>query len=49
MGEGDNLADLMAMPGQWVDRIRQSRPTKKLMLDKDSSVSETYSQQEGSA
>ncbi len=45
----DNLAALMAMPGQWVDRIRQRRPMKKLILDMDSSVSETYGQQEGSA
>ncbi len=44
----DNLAALMAMPGLWVDRIRQRRPMKKLILDMDSSVSETYGQQEGS-
>ena len=44
----DNLAALMAMPGQWVDRIRERRPMKKLILDMDSSVSETYGQQEGS-
>ncbi|MFQ5974149.1 MAG: IS1380 family transposase [Alphaproteobacteria bacterium] len=44
----DNLAALMAMPGQWVDRIHERRPMKKLILDMDSSVSETYGQQEGS-
>jgi len=44
----DNLAALTAMPGQWVDRIHQHRPMKKLILDMDSSVSETYGQQEGS-
>jgi hypothetical protein len=38
----------MNMPGQWVDLIRQRRPFKKLILDMDSSVSETYGQQEGS-
>ena len=43
----DNLAALMAMPGQWVDRIHERRPMKKLILDMDSSVSETYGQQEG--
>ena len=43
----DNLAALMNMPGKWVDRIRQRRATKKLILDMDSSVSETYGQQEG--
>ena len=29
----DNLDALMATPGQWVDRIAQRRPTKKLILD----------------
>ena len=42
-----NLAALMNMPGKWVDRIRQRRAIKKLILDMDSSVSETYGQQEG--
>jgi hypothetical protein len=44
----DNLDALMNMPGQWVDLICQRRPIKKLILDMDSSVSETYGQQEGS-
>ena len=44
-----NLPVLMTLVGQWVDQIRQRRPTKKLVLDMDSSVSETYGQQEGSA
>ena len=43
----DNLAALMNMPGKWVDRIRQRRAIKKLILDMDSSVSETYGHQEG--
>ena len=38
----------MAMPGHWVDRIHERRPMKKLIFDMDSSVSETYGQQEGS-
>ena len=45
----DNLQALMAMPGQWIDRVHQRRPIKKLILDMDSSVSETHGQQEGSA
>jgi len=45
----ENLEALMAMPGQWVDRVRQRRPMKKLILDMDSSVSETHGHQEGSA
>ena len=44
-----NLAALMNTPGQWVDRVRRRRPIKKLILDMDSSVSETYGDQEGSA
>jgi len=45
----DNLAALMNMPGQWVDRLRQRWPIRKLILDMDSSVSETYGDQEGAA
>ena len=45
----DNLTALMDMPGHWVDLILQRRPIHKLVLDMDSSVSETYGQQEGSA
>jgi hypothetical protein len=45
----DNLERLMAMPGQWIDRVHQRRPMKKLTLDMDSSVSETHGHQEGSA
>jgi hypothetical protein len=44
-----NLAALMNMPGLWVDLVRQRRPISKLILDMDSSVSETYGQQEGTA
>ena len=44
-----NLAGLMNMPGQWVDLIRQRRPIRKLILDMDISVSETYGKQEGTA
>jgi len=44
-----NLKALVNLPGMWVDRIRQRRPLDKLILDLDSSVSETYGRQEGSA
>ena len=37
------------MLGQWVDAIRQRRPIKKLIHDMDSSVSETYGDQKGTA
>ena len=49
LGHPNNLATLTAMPGAWVDRVRQRRPMKTLILDLDSSVSETYGDQEGSA
>ncbi|MDP6719832.1 MAG: IS1380 family transposase, partial [Pirellulaceae bacterium] len=43
-----NLAALMALSGKWIDCVRLAKPIKKLILDLDSSVSETYGQQEGS-
>jgi len=45
----DNLRKLMDLPGQWIDKVHQRRPLRELILDMDSSVSETYGQQEGSA
>ena len=45
----DNLAWLTNLPGQWIDRVQQRRPTDRVILDLDSSVSETHGQQEGSA
>ena len=48
LADPDNLAALTALPGQWVDRVCQRRPLKKLILDMDSSVSPTHGQQEGS-
>ena len=44
-----NLEALMAMPGLWVDRVRQNKPIDRIILDLDSSVSQTYGHQEGSA
>jgi hypothetical protein len=45
----ENLDALRMMTGRWNDRLHQQRPMKELTLDMDSSVSETYGQQEGSA
>jgi len=47
--EPENLSALMDMPGKWVDTVRQQKPVREIVLDLDSSVSETYGQQEGSA
>ena len=44
-----NLATLMDLPGAAIDRVRQRRPLRELILDLDSSVSETYGRQEGTA
>ena len=45
----DNLAMLTKLPGLWIDRLRKQRPMRELILDMDSSVSETHGEQEGSA
>jgi len=44
-----NLAALMDLSGEWIDKVHQRKPPKQRILDLDSSVSETYGQQEGSA
>ena len=45
----ENLSALLEIPGRWVDLVQQRWPTRKLVLDMDSSVSETYGRQEGTA
>jgi hypothetical protein len=45
----ENLAILASLSGKWIGRLRKRRPMKELVLDMDSSVSETYGQQEGTA
>jgi hypothetical protein len=45
----ENLAALADLPGQWIDKVRQRRPPKTIVLDMDSSESPTYGGQEGSA
>ena len=42
----DALTDLS---GHWVDRVQERKPIRELILDLDSSVSETYGAQEGTA
>ena len=44
-----NLTTLMNLPGEWVDSVSQRQPLKKLILDMDSSISETYGNQQGAA
>jgi hypothetical protein len=45
----ENLTFLIDRPGQWIDQAHPHRKLTKLILDMDSSVSETYGRQEGSA
>ena len=45
----ENLNRLMDLSGQWIDRAHQNRKLTRIVLDMDSSVSETYGQQQGSA
>src|SRR5262245_50624928 len=44
-----NLNRLMDHSGRWIDHAHQNRKLSKLVLDMDSSVSETYGHQQGSA
>ncbi len=44
-----NLAELTRLSGLWVEQLRDRQPMRELILDLDSSVSETYGEQEGTA
>ena len=44
-----NLTALMNLSGEWIEKVHQCKPLKRLILDLDSSVSETYGEQEGTA
>jgi hypothetical protein len=45
----DNLKHLIDLSGKWIDQAHHHRQLAKLILDMDSSVSETYGHQEGTA
>src|SRR5262249_17807524 len=45
----ENLKRLMDLAGQWIGQVHPHRKLTKLILDMDSSVSETYGHQQGSA
>ena len=45
----ENLKHLTDLPGTWIDEAHRHRTLTKLILDMDSSVSETYGRQQGSA
>ncbi len=44
-----NLKTLMDLSGRWIDKVHQRKPFKEPILDMDSSVSETYGDQQGTA
>jgi hypothetical protein len=44
-----DLRALLDLPGRWVDRVHERKPSPDIILDMDSTVSETYGEQEGSA
>lgn len=44
-----NLNVLTKLSGTWIDRLRERQQMRELVLDLDSSVSETYGEQEGTA
>jgi len=45
----ENLSTVMDLCGQWIDTVHRRKPIREIILDLDSSVSETYGEQEGSA
>jgi hypothetical protein len=45
----ENLSRLMDLSGQWIHRAHRHRKFTRIVLDMDSSVSETYGRQQGSA
>jgi len=44
-----NLTAVMNLSGRWIDKVHRHRPLRELILDLDSSDSETYGRQQGTA
>jgi hypothetical protein len=49
LANDENLVALADLDGRWIDRVHSRRPPNGIVLDMDSSVSETYGDQEGTA
>ena len=49
LANDENLVALADLSGHWIDRVHNRRPLNGIVLDMDSSVSETYGDQEGTA
>ncbi|MFQ5561613.1 MAG: IS1380 family transposase [Nitrospinota bacterium] len=48
LSQKENLKNLMTLPGKFIDKIIPHKKLSKLILDMDSSVSETHGKQQGS-
>ena len=46
--QSKNQTGLIDLSGQWIDGVHEKKPIQQIILDMDSSVSETYGDQEGS-
>jgi len=46
LADPENLVEIMALSGRWIDQVRQRKPLTEIILDMDSSVSPTHGQQE---
>jgi hypothetical protein len=44
-----NLTALINLSGRWIDQVHRRQPLQQVVLDLDSSVSETYGNQQGTA
>jgi hypothetical protein len=49
MTQATSLNALADLSGQWIERVHAWRPLKVILLDIESSVSPTFSEQEGTA
>ncbi len=49
LSSSENLTALMNLSGTWIDSVHECSSLDKLILDLDSSVSETHGEQQGSA
>ena len=49
LANNENLAALADLSGTWIDRVHDHDPPRRVVLDKDSSVSPTFGEQEGTA
>src|ERR1019366_10795346 len=46
MTQTDNLGSLVSLSGQWIDRIAERRPMTAVILDMDSTLSQTFGSKE---